>query len=203
VRERRRQQLLTRRISHQHIVLLRRPLLRFSGEAADAYLSSDQRPPGNVRASAADDAHRPSVRGGRLQAGSRSPRDSITVSGGFCVLDGAALTVSEPDAAYLGPKLIRLDFVSGCVQAVCAPPLFRYLCPRSGVEAVMSMQEHPFDAGRKAGRAVAADRRRRGVPEGSVELPPEQMRAVLAENGVTAGQSVAFLRAFWQGVATA
>jgi len=36
-----------------------------------------------------------------------------------------------------------------------------------------------------------------------VELPPEQMRAVLVENGVTAGQSVAFLRSFWQGVATA
>jgi hypothetical protein len=40
------------------------------------------------------------------------------------------------------------------------------------------------------------------VPEGSVELPPEQMRAVLAENGVTPRQSVAFLRAFWQGVTT-
>jgi hypothetical protein len=64
------------------------------------------------------------------------------------------------------------------------------------------MQNDPFDAGRKAGRAVAADRRRRGVPEGSVELPPEQMRAVLAENGVTPRQSVAFLRAFWQGVTT-
>ena len=76
-------------------------------------------------------------------------------------------------------------------------------CPRSGVQAVMSMQEHPLEAGRKAGRAVAADRRRRGVPEGSVELPPDEMRAVLAENGVTAGQSVAFLRAFWQGVTTA
>jgi hypothetical protein len=65
------------------------------------------------------------------------------------------------------------------------------------------MQEHPLDAGRKAGRAVAADRRRRGVAAtGSAELPPEKMRAVLAENGVTPGQSVAFLRAFWQGVTT-
>jgi hypothetical protein len=66
----------------------------------------------------------------------------------------------------------------------------------------MSMQERPLDAGRKAGRAVAADRRRRGVPEGSAGLPPEKMRAVLAENGVTAGQSVAFLRGFWQGATT-
>jgi hypothetical protein len=40
------------------------------------------------------------------------------------------------------------------------------------------------------------------VPEGSAELPPEQMRAVLAENDVTPRQSVAFLRAFWQGVTT-
>jgi hypothetical protein len=37
---------------------------------------------------------------------------------------------------------------------------------------------------------------------GSAELPPEKMRAVLAENGVTPSQSVAFLRAFWQGVTT-
>jgi hypothetical protein len=64
------------------------------------------------------------------------------------------------------------------------------------------MQKDPLDAGRRAGRAVAADRRRRGVPEGCAELPPEQMRAVLAENDVTPRQSVAFLRAFWQGVTT-
>jgi hypothetical protein len=68
---------------------------------------------------------------------------------------------------------------------------------------MVSMHEHPLDAGRKAGRAVAADRRRRGVAgTASAELPPEKMRAVLAENGVTPGQSVTFLRAFWQGVIT-
>jgi len=33
-------------------------------------------------------------------------------------------------------------------------------------------------------------------------LPPEKMRAVLAENGVTPGQSVAFLRGFWQAMTT-
>jgi hypothetical protein len=104
------------------------------------------------------------------------------------------------------PSLPPLVVIGGRSPAEDEEPasvslLFRR--PRSGVQAVMSMQEHPLEAGRKAGRAVAADRRRRGVSEGSVELPPEQMRAVLAENGVTAGQSVAFLRAFWHGVTTA
>ena len=63
------------------------------------------------------------------------------------------------------------------------------------------MQEHPLEAGRKAGRALAEDRRRRGA-SGCAGLPPEKMRAVLAENGVTAGQSVAFLRGFWQAMTT-
>jgi hypothetical protein len=65
----------------------------------------------------------------------------------------------------------------------------------------MRMQEHPLEAGRKAGRALAEDRRRRGA-SGCAGLPPEKMRAVLAENGVTAGQSVAFLRGFWQAMTT-
>jgi hypothetical protein len=68
---------------------------------------------------------------------------------------------------------------------------------------VMSMQEHPSEAGRKAGRALAEDRRRRGLgASGCAGLPPDRMRAVLAENGVSAGQSVAFLRGFWQAMTT-
>jgi hypothetical protein len=67
----------------------------------------------------------------------------------------------------------------------------------------MRMQEHPLDAGRKAGRAVAEDRRRRGASTSTCAgLPPEKMRAVLAENRVTPSQSVPFLRGFWQGVTT-
>jgi hypothetical protein len=59
------------------------------------------------------------------------------------------------------------------------------------------------DAGRKAGRAVAEARRRRGTSAtGCSGLPPERMRAVLAENGVSASQSVAFLRGFWQAMTT-
>jgi hypothetical protein len=65
----------------------------------------------------------------------------------------------------------------------------------------MSMNEHPLDAGRKAGRALAEDRRRRGA-SGSAGLPPEKMRAVLAVHGVTPQESVRFLRGFWQGVIT-
>ena len=65
----------------------------------------------------------------------------------------------------------------------------------------MRMQEHPLEAGRKAGRALAEDRRRRGA-SGCAGLPPEKMRAVLAENGVSASQSVAFLRGFWQAMTT-
>jgi hypothetical protein len=67
----------------------------------------------------------------------------------------------------------------------------------------MSTQEHPLEAGRKAGRALAEDRRRRGVgASGCAGLPPEKMRAVLEENGVTPAQSVAFLRGFWQAMTT-
>jgi hypothetical protein len=98
-----------------------------------------------------------------------------------------------------GTLRVLAEYRGACSREVRRPC---YLCPRPGVETLMSMQEHPLDAGRKAGRAVAADRRRRGVPEGSAGLPPEKMRAVLAENGVTAGQSVAFLRGFWQGATT-
>jgi hypothetical protein len=42
----------------------------------------------------------------------------------------------------------------------------------------MSMQERPLVAGRKAGRALAEDRRRRGASR-CAGLPPEKMRAVL------------------------
>jgi len=50
---------------------------------------------------------------------------------------------------------------------------------------------------------LAEERRRRGVStDGCAGLPPEKMRAVLAENGVTPGQSVAFLRGFWQAMTT-
>jgi hypothetical protein len=67
----------------------------------------------------------------------------------------------------------------------------------------MSGEERPVDAGRRAGRAFAADRRRRGVTEiGTAGVPTEKMRAVLAENHVTAGQSVEFLRGFWQAMTT-
>jgi hypothetical protein len=65
----------------------------------------------------------------------------------------------------------------------------------------MSGEERPVDAGRRAGRAFAADRRRRGVPV-PAGLPPEKMRTILAENGVTPGQSIAFLRGFWQAMTT-
>jgi hypothetical protein len=80
-------------------------------------------------------------------------------------------------------------------------PSICYLCPRLGVQIVMSMDEHPLDAGRKAGREVAEDRRRRDAT-GSAGLPPEVMRAVFADHGVTPSESVHFLRGFWQGVIT-
>jgi hypothetical protein len=65
----------------------------------------------------------------------------------------------------------------------------------------MSMEEHPLVAGRKAGCALAEDRRRRGASR-CAGLPPEKMRAVLAENGVTPGQSIEFLRGFWHTMTT-
>jgi hypothetical protein len=65
----------------------------------------------------------------------------------------------------------------------------------------MSMEEHPLVAGRKAGRALAEDRRRRGASP-CAGLPPEKMRAVLAENDVTPGQSIEFLRGFWHMMTT-
>jgi hypothetical protein len=72
-----------------------------------------------------------------------------------------------------------------------------------GCTTSVSMQEHPLDAGRRAGRALVEDRRRRGVDTGRCAgLPPEKMRAVLAENGVTPGQSVAFMRGFWHAMTT-
>jgi hypothetical protein len=59
------------------------------------------------------------------------------------------------------------------------------------------------DAGREAGRAVAEARRQRGMSATACSgLTPERMRAVLAENGVSASQSVAFLRGFWQAITT-
>jgi hypothetical protein len=65
----------------------------------------------------------------------------------------------------------------------------------------MSMREHPLVAGRKAGRALAEDRRRRGASR-CAGLAPETMRAVLAENGVAPGQSIDFLRGFWHTMTT-
>jgi hypothetical protein len=68
---------------------------------------------------------------------------------------------------------------------------------------MMSVHERPVDAGRRAGRALAEDRRRRGLSAiGSAGLPPEEMREILADHGVTAGQSIGFLRGFWHGVTT-
>jgi hypothetical protein len=66
---------------------------------------------------------------------------------------------------------------------------------------LMSMNEHPLDAGRRAGREVAEERRRRGA-SGCAGLSPEKMRAVFAIYGVTPSESVRFLRGFWQGVIT-
>jgi hypothetical protein len=65
----------------------------------------------------------------------------------------------------------------------------------------MSMQEHPLVAGRKAGRALAEDRRRSGASQ-CAGLPPEKMRAVLAENDVTPRESIEFLRGFWHTMTT-
>jgi hypothetical protein len=65
----------------------------------------------------------------------------------------------------------------------------------------MSMEEHPLVAGRKAGRVLAEDRRRRGASR-CAGLPPEKMRAVLAENDIAPGQSIEFLRGFWHTLTT-
>lgn len=78
---------------------------------------------------------------------------------------------------------------------------FCYLCPRLGVQTLMSMNEDPLDAGRKAGRVIAEDRRRRGA-SGCAGLPPDKMRVVFADYGVTPSETVRFLRGFWQGVIT-
>jgi hypothetical protein len=66
---------------------------------------------------------------------------------------------------------------------------------RSGWSVEISGEERPADAGRRTGRAFAADRRRWGVlvPAG---LPPEKIRMIIA------GQSIAFLRVFWQAMTT-
>jgi hypothetical protein len=114
---------------------------------------------------------------------------------------GASAFSAAADAQGLrGPNAkVGFRLRSGRVCSSSSPVTY----PRPGVKAVMRMQEHPLDAGRKAGRAVAEDRRRRGASTSACAgLPPEKMRAVLAENGVTPSQSVPFLRGFWHGVTT-
>ena len=94
--------------------------------------------------------------------------------------------------------------LAACGQAACGRRKTRVLLMSAlGCRTCVRMQEHPLDAGRKAGRALAEDRRRRGMGTGGCAgLPPEKMRAVLAENGVTPDQSVAFMRGFWQSMTT-
>lgn len=70
-----------------------------------------------------------------------------------------------------------------------------------GLQTLMSIDEDPLHAGRKAGRVIAEDRRRRGA-SGCAGLPLEKMRAVFADYGVMPSQGVRFLRGFWHGVIT-